>query len=129
VKTKMASSNTSADQEFQRWSTEIKRGAVSLAIMAVLHDQPAYGYEIVKRLESKAQFLQLEQGTVYPLLRRLEKRDLLEATWNYEDPQKPKKYYAATDQGKIALQKMITAWKSLSNEMAAILKEVGKYEN
>ncbi len=124
----MASAKSSAQHEFQRWSTEVKRGAVSLAIMAVLHDQPAYGYEIIKRLEDKARFLQLEQGTVYPLLRRLEKRDLLDATWNYDDPQKPKKYYAITEEGKAALTQMIAAWRTLAREMSEILTGVGEHE-
>ena len=60
--------------ELDRWSKEVKRGAVTLAIMALLSKRRAYGYEAVKLLDEKMSFLALEQGTVYPLLRRLEKR-------------------------------------------------------
>jgi DNA-binding PadR family transcriptional regulator len=109
-------------EEIERWSKEIKRGAASLAIVAVLDEQTAYGYEIVKTLGEKASFLNLEQGTVYPLLRRLEKRKLLESEWNYDDPTKPKKYYKLTADGKMALQMMTETWSVLSDELRRLLE-------
>ncbi|MFW9804657.1 MAG: PadR family transcriptional regulator [Candidatus Thorarchaeota archaeon] len=109
-----------ADQEMDRWAKEVKRGAVTLAILALLDDEPAYGYELVKKLEQKVSFLQLEQGTVYPLLRRMEKRGLLVSEWDYEDPTKPKKYYGLTDEGRRALQMMAQTWNVLSHEMRDI---------
>jgi len=109
-------------EEIERWSKEIKRGAASLAIVAVLDEQTAYGYEIVKTLGERASFLQLEQGTVYPLLRRLEKRKLLESEWNYDDPTKPKKYYNLTADGKMALQMMTETWSVLSDELRRLLE-------
>jgi PadR family transcriptional regulator PadR len=111
-------------EELDRWSKEVKRGAVTLAILALLSKRRAYGYEAVKLLDEKMSFLALEQGTVYPLLRRLEQRDLLKSEWDYEDPTKPKKYYAVTDEGFMALEEMSKAWTSLSREMRAVLTEV-----
>ena len=111
-------------EELDRWSKEIKRGAVTLAILALLSKRRAYGYEAVKLLDEKMSFLALEQGTVYPLLRRLEQRELLKSEWDYEDPTKPKKYYAATDEGLMALGAMTQAWSNLSREMRDILSEV-----
>jgi len=113
-------------EEFERWSKEVKRGAASLAILAVLEREPAYGYEIVKRLSEKVSFLQLEQGTVYPLLRRLaDKRGLLVAEWNYDDPTKPKKYYSLTPEGTKALEMMTKTWSVLSAEMNNLLEGDG----
>ncbi|MHA1712944.1 MAG: PadR family transcriptional regulator [Candidatus Ranarchaeia archaeon] len=112
-----------ADIEFQRWSTEVKRGAISMAILAVIIKESAYGYEIVKQLEERTSFLRLEQGTVYPLLRRLEKRKLLIATWNYKDPSRPRKYYGLTKEGKRFLKKTVEAWEKLSKEMDNIVQE------
>jgi len=109
-------------EEIERWSKEIKRGAASLAIVAILDEQTAYGYEIVKTLGERASFLQLEQGTVYPLLRRLEKRKLLESEWNYDDPTKPKKYYKLTADGKMALQMMTETWSVLSDELKRLIE-------
>lgn len=112
--------------ELDRWSKEVKRGAVTLAILALLSKRRAYGYEAVKLLDEKMSFLALEQGTVYPLLRRLEKRDLLKSEWDYEDPTKPKKYYAVTEEGLAALGGMMQTWSTLSREMRDILSEVEK---
>ncbi|MCK5301806.1 MAG: helix-turn-helix transcriptional regulator [Candidatus Thorarchaeota archaeon] len=118
----MEKSRKNALEEIERWSKEIKRGAASLAIVAILDEQTAYGYEIVKTLGERASFLQLEQGTVYPLLRRLEKRKLLESEWNYDDPKKPKKYYKLTADGKMALQMMTETWSVLSDELRRLLE-------
>ncbi len=118
----MEKSRKNVLEEIERWSKEIKRGAASLAIVAVLDEQTAYGYEIVKTLGEKASFLQLEQGTVYPLLRRLEKRKLLESEWNYDDPTKPKKYYKLTADGKMALQMMTETWSVLSDELKRLIE-------
>ncbi|MBD3405973.1 MAG: PadR family transcriptional regulator [Candidatus Lokiarchaeota archaeon] len=115
-----------ADKEYDRWSKEVKRGAVTLAILALLERETAYGYEVVKRLEDMTTFLALEQGTVYPLLRRLEKRDLLVSEWNYEDKTKPKKYYRITAEGKTSLNMMKKTWADLSQEMNTILFGVEK---
>lgn len=118
----MEKSRKNVLEEIERWSKEIKRGAASLAIVAILDEQTAYGYEIVKTLGEKASFLQLEQGTVYPLLRRLEKRKLLASEWNYDDPTKPKKYYKLTADGKMALQMMTETWSVLSGELKGLLE-------
>ena len=111
-------------EELDRWSKEVKRGAVTLAILALLSKRRAYGYEAVKLLDEKMSFLALEQGTVYPLLRRLEKRELLKSEWDYEDPTKPKKYYAVTKEGLRALEAMMRDWSTLSREMRDVLTEV-----
>ncbi len=113
-------------EELDRWSKEVKRGAVTLAILALLSKRRAYGYEAVKILDEKMSFLALEQGTVYPLLRRLEQRELLTSEWDYEDQAKPKKYYAVTDEGSMALGAMTQSWSDLSSEMRDILSEVEK---
>lgn len=118
----MEKSRKNALEEIERWSKEIKRGAASLAIVAILDEQTAYGYEIVKTLGERASFLQLEQGTVYPLLRRLEKRKLLASEWNYDDPKKPKKYYKLTADGKMALQMMTETWSVLSDELKRLIE-------
>jgi DNA-binding PadR family transcriptional regulator len=115
-------------EELDRWSKEVKRGAVTLAILALLSRERAYGYELVKRLDDKMAFLALEQGTVYPLLRRLEKRELLKSEWDADDPSKPKKYYTVTKQGLMALGAMSQDWSTLSREMREVLSEVNEFE-
>ncbi len=104
---RMSDDKSEPMEEYSRWSKEVKRGATTLAILAVLHQRPAYGYEIVQELESRMSFLSLEQGTVYPILRRLNQRKILQSEWKYSDPAKPKKYYSLTYDGKSALDMMM----------------------
>lgn len=119
----MSRMSKKALDEFDRWSKEVKRGAASLAILSVLEDESNYGYEIVNALKRKgADFLAFEEGTVYPLLKRLEQRGLLKAEWNYDDPAKPRKYYATTSEGKEALYLMKEKWSELGQEMQHILE-------
>ena len=109
-------------EEFERWSREVKKGAASLAILAVIERRSSYGYDIVKKLEEwNVSFLAFEQGTVYPLLRRLEKRQLLQSNWTMDEPDKPKKYYSITSEGRAALQLMTETWAKLSEEMTRII--------
>lgn len=122
----MSRNGKKATEEHERWSKEIRRGAATLAILSVIDKEQTYGYEVVKRLSERSEtLLALEQGTVYPILRRLEKRDLLESIWNYDDPTKPKKYYAITDEGRQALNLMVDTWSVLSDEMDDIIKGDG----
>ena len=119
----MSKTSTKALDEFDRWSKEVKRGAASLAILSVLEIESNYGYEIVNALKRKgADFLAFEEGTVYPLLKRLEQRGLLMAEWNYDDPAKPRKYYVTTPEGREVLQLMKDKWTQLGQEMERILE-------
>ncbi len=121
---KNVSMSKKTQDELDRWSKEVKRGAVTLAILSLLSKKRAYGYEVVKLLDVKMSFLALEQGTVYPLLRRLEKRELLKSEWDYEEPTKPKKYYTVTQEGLKALGAMTQTWFILSREMREVVMEV-----
>ena len=121
---KKVSMSKKTQEELDRWSKEVKRGAVTLAILALLSKRRAYGYEAVKLLDEKMSFLALEQGTVYPLLRRLEKRELLVSEWDYDDPTKPRKYYAVTEEGLKAVGAMKQTWSVLSREMRDVIMEV-----
>ena len=86
----MSTLHKNLEEEITRWTKEIRRGAITLAILALLSQKRAYGCELVKWLGEKVSFLELEQGTVYPLLRRLFARHFLDAEWDYSDPTKPK---------------------------------------
>ncbi|MEM2141817.1 MAG: PadR family transcriptional regulator [Candidatus Thorarchaeota archaeon] len=117
----MSRESRKVQDEFERWSRETRRGAATLAVLAVVDRSPSYGYELVKHLEQTVTFLQLEEGTVYPILRRLEERLLLRSEWNYDDPTKPKKYYRITEEGKRALAMMTETWFVLASEMRKLL--------
>jgi PadR family transcriptional regulator, regulatory protein PadR len=74
---------------------ELRRGTVVLACLLALRE-PGYGYGLLKKLESAG--IPSDGNTIYPLLRRLEDRGLLESEWN-TDESRPRKFYRTTDAG------------------------------
>ncbi len=117
-----------SEEEHQRWSKEVRRGALSMLVLSLLNKKSAYGYELVKKMEEKVSFLVFEQGTIYPILRRLEKRELLSSNWSYEDKNKPKKYYSLTPEGERALDMMVRTWSKLTDEIGEIIEEADTHE-
>ena len=98
--------------------TEYKKGVLTLAVMSQLQT-PKYGYSLLKILEGKG--LSIEAGTLYPLLRRLEKQEILKSEWDTNS--KPRKYYVLSDLGS-ELHKIVSKeWEVMSNQVRAILEE------
>jgi len=122
--------NTSDDKtgpeiEYERWSLEIRRGALSLAILAIILDGESYGYDIMKKLgQEKYDALQLEPSTTYPLLRRLEKRGILEGRWSDSSGKRRRLYYVTRD-GRRVLRMMIKSWRSLNSQLDELAMEAG----
>jgi PadR family transcriptional regulator PadR len=118
-------SKSGPEIEYERWSTEIRRGALSLAILAIILDGESYGYDIMKKLgQEEFDSLQLEPSTTYPLLRRLEKRGILEGRWSDASGKRRRLYYVTRDGRKI-LRRMVTSWQSLNNQLMQLTKEAG----
>ncbi len=112
-----------ADIEFDRWLIQTRRGALTLAVLAAILDGEFYGYNIMKRLNRKEyDNLQVEPSTIYPLLRRLEQRGMLEAEWS-EAKGKRKRLYFVTREGKEKLRKMSKTWLDLAEQLTRLLKE------
>ena len=115
----------SPEMEYERWSLEIRRGALSLAILAIILDGESYGYDIMKKLsESEYEALQVEPSTTYPLLRRLEKRGMLEGRW-VESSGKRRRLYYVTREGRMVLRRMVKSWESLNEQLFQLLQEAG----
>ena len=98
---------------------ELRRGTVILCVLAKLR-RPTYGYRLITDLADTG--LPVEANTLYPLLRRLEARGLLESSWN-TDGAKPRKYYAATALGLEALSALKSHWQTTAMNMNRILEE------
>ena len=92
-----------------RFEAELRRGVLQLVALRLL-DQPRYGYDLVRLLGERA--FPVEEGTLYPILRRFEKQGVLESTWNTEGA-RPRKYYVLTDAGRALLAGMLDAWDTI----------------
>ena len=83
-----------------RTETELRRGVLQVAVLALLRRR-TYGYDLLRILGERG--LPTEEGTLYPVLRRLEQEGLLESSWDTSGS-RPRKYYRSTDEGEAALR-------------------------
>ena len=85
---------------------ELRRGVIVLAVLTQL-DGEEYGYSLLKRLSELG--LEVDQGTLYPLLRRLETQGLLQSVWKLEES-RPRRYYVISAQGRKTLPRLVKEW-------------------
>ena len=97
---------------------ELRRGVIVLAVLSQL-GEAQYGYSLLKQLSTQG--LEVDQGTLYPLLRRLEVQGLLQSTWKLEEA-RPRRYYAISPAGKKMLPRLKEEWNSLVAMMGKLLK-------
>jgi DNA-binding PadR family transcriptional regulator len=97
---------------------ELRRGVIVLAVLSQL-DEEQYGYSLLKLLSDRG--LDVDQGTLYPLLRRLETQGLLQSVWKLEEA-RPRRYYVISPEGKALLPHLTEEWNNLVTMMSAMLK-------
>lgn len=100
-------------------TVELKRGTLVLSVLSQL-GKPEYGYSLVQKLEEKN--TPIEAGTLYPLLRRLEKQKLLTSIWDTSES-RPRKFYVISDEGKEVYKRLKSEWKSLAKQVEILLME------
>jgi DNA-binding PadR family transcriptional regulator len=101
-------------------ATEMNRGYIQLLIMVML-DEPMYGYDIVKTLGDKS--FSIDENTLYPLLRRLEEREILLSEWRVEE-NKPRKYYFVSDTGRRVREELLRIWREQEQLLKSFIGEV-----
>lgn len=103
----------------QKLSLELRRGVLVLATLSQL-DSERYGYALLQRLSGRG--LDIEQGTLYPLLRRLDEQGLLDSDWKVEGP-RPRKYYRLSRKGRRVLAELEEHWRGLVEVMSGLLSD------
>lgn len=97
-------------------------GKVETLVLGVLESGPSYGYQLIQDLNARAAgMLALGEGTIYPVLHRMEKRGLIAATWREGQSGRRRKYYRLTPRGKSALARGRAQWSALVAVMEAVL--------
>lgn len=107
------------DELIRSLLVEQKRGTFVLAVLSQLH-KPEYGYSLVQKLEEKG--AAIEANTLYPLLRRLEKQQLLVSEWNTSES-RPRKFYVLSENGKEVYRRLKSEWRALSKQLEVLLME------
>src|SRR5678815_3845004 len=105
----------------------IPQGTLDMLILQVLSLEPAHGYGIAQRLQQISKsVIQVNQGSLYPALHRLENRGWLSAEWKTSDTGRESKFYRLTRKGRTALEQETDSWQRLSEAIGVILRKVSE---
>jgi PadR family transcriptional regulator PadR len=105
---------------------EFSRGALELAVLVLIQAEPRYGYDLLASLgQATDGFLTVKEGTVYPVLHRLEDAGYLSASWEAEGRGVPRKYYTITSAGQGRLAILRNEWDRLVAGMGQLLEGGG----
>ncbi len=101
---------------------ELKRGSLELIVLHLLSRGEAYGYEIATTLTERTDgALEVTDGTLYPVLYRLERAGLVEVRWETPNRGVPRKYYRLTKSGHEDLARLASEWTSFADAMTKLL--------
>lgn len=103
---------------FENLRLELRRGSLVLAVLAKLRAE-YHGYALVKAL--KASGLEIDENTLYPLLRRLESQKLLDSQWRVED-KRNKRFYRLSEEGEQVLERLLGEWRGLNRSIEKLLE-------
>jgi len=107
------------DPDIGSLETEMNRGFLQILVLALL-EKDMYGYSMVKHIERLG--YRVEENTLYPLLRRLEKNGLVASKWELGED-RPRKFYAITAAGRALRASLLDVWKNQNRILSEINKE------
>lgn len=100
----------------QRFAQQLKKGVLEMLVLRLLAERPSHGYEMIVRLREKGEgLLDVKEGTLYPILYRLEEEGCITSVWNSPDGKfsagkVPRRVYTVTDTGHAMLKQESTTW-------------------
>ncbi|HEY2547972.1 MAG TPA: PadR family transcriptional regulator [Candidatus Acidoferrum sp.] len=108
---------TNNHELFENLRLELRRGSLVLAVLTALRKEQ-YGYTLRKTLGEGG--MAIDEGTLYPLLRRLESQGLLVSEWR-EEEKRNKRFYRLSAEGKVILKQLLTEWQSINASLDGML--------
>ena len=106
-----------------RRKSELLQGTLDMLILKVVAHGPVHGYAIARRLQQmSSDVLQVQQGSLYPALHRLEKRRWVRAEWAATDTGREARFYTLTASGRRQLQEQREYWDRLSGAISGVLR-------
>ena len=106
----------------EHWQEQLRRGTLELAVLLAIAPERRYGLEILRHLEFAD--LVLAEGTIYPLLARLERDGLLKADWVEGEGPRPRKYYQLTPSGRARMKKMCEEFRAVAGGIEQMIEGV-----
>lgn len=101
-------------------NAQFKKGVLELCVLALLKKKDAYGYELAERISSK---IEIAEGTLYPLLRKLKEDGLCDTYMSAESGGPPRKYYTLTDKGVCAEAALHGEWTAFADSVRQIMED------
>lgn len=102
--------------------TDLRKGSTQVLVLSLLAQEPMYGYQIAKELERRSEgYFDFKEGTLYPLLHRMEKEGLVKGEWQVVEKGPSRKYYSITPEGRQVLEKSAAEWTTFSQRLLKIL--------
>ena len=108
-----------------KYEKQIKKGVLEILVLKLLEQDEKYGYQLISELKEKSNGLfVLKEGTLYPILYRLEEESLVTCHWSEPKGKEiSRKYYQITDKGKQELEELCELWERFQSSVTDILKE------
>jgi PadR family transcriptional regulator PadR len=104
---------------------DLPQGTLDLLILKILGLEPQHGWAISERIQQiSSDVLQVQQGSLYPALHRMERRGLIKAVWATSENNRQAKYYQLTRQGRKQLETATAAWQRLAGAVGQVLDAV-----
>lgn len=101
----------------QKFAQQLKKGVLDMIVLRLICEEDTYGYRLLQKLEQRGGgFFNLKEGTLYPVLYRLEDAGLIQSAWQAAEGKRaaPKKYYSATEEGWQAYREYHRVWREFS---------------
>ena len=114
----------STEALMEKWEVQLRKGTLELAILAALQQRTLYGLELLKLLQSLPSTT-ITEGTLYPLLDRLKRDELVDAQWVQEGDSRPRKYYQLTPLGNKKLTDLTRFWRQSVSDIEWLLANPG----
>ena len=112
-------------KRLQDFKKQFKKGVIELTILKLLYEKDQYGYSIIKQISARSKnHIEIKDGTLYPILYRLEDNKFIENYWKTDEGSrsKPRKYYRITNEGKIRYEEMLKDYLEINEGIKRILK-------
>lgn len=108
-----------------RYEQQMKKGVLEMLVLKQLEKDEKYGYQLISQLREKSQgMFALKEGTLYPILYRLEDDGLVVSRWSEPKGREgSRKYYAITKEGKEGLKELKVLWEHFSEQVLKIMEE------
>ena len=111
-------------EKSNKWDVQLRKGTLELVILAALKERKLYGLELLKLLQS-FETMKITEGTLYPLMDRLKRDELVSAVWQNEGETRPRKYYQLTIHGEKKLEALTSRWRQSVIDIEYLIQHPG----